>query len=105
LSVILDGVSTPASREEGLKILKKCFLSPVFTKFPPEDIETNDDTDVDNPKALDMFLQDHDIVEILKENVDENDLDENFYGKFNECAKRAWSGTHYPTFARSIGFP
>jgi hypothetical protein len=101
----IDGESTPETRQEGLKILKKCFLSPVFTKYPPADIETNDDTDIDNPKPLDMFLQDHDIIDILKEQVDEDDLDVTFYSKFTQCAKNAWSTTHYPAYARSIGFP
>ena len=100
-----DGLSTPETRAEGLAILKKCFLSKEFTQFPPDDIETIDATDVNNPKAMDMFLQDHDIIDIMKEQICDDDLNEEFYGKYNDCAMKIWSGTNYPAYARSLGFP
>jgi hypothetical protein len=100
-----DGLSTPENRAEGLAVLKKCFLTTAFSKFPPADIETFDATDEDNPKALDMFLQDHDIVEIIKEQLDEADLNREFYDKYTDCANLIWSGKDYPAFALSLGFP
>jgi hypothetical protein len=101
----VDGISTPETRAEGLAILKKCFLTTDFTKFPPQDIETMDATDVDNPKALDMFLLDNDIVDIIKEQIDMDDLNDDFYTDYYDCAKLIWSGTNYPAFALSLGFP
>ena len=86
-----DGLSTPETRAEGLAILKKCFLSKEFTQFPPDDIETIDATDVNNPKAMDMFLQDHDIIDIMKEQICDDDLNEEFCGKYNDCAMKIWS--------------
>jgi hypothetical protein len=67
------------------------FQSTTFTNYPPADIETIDATDVDNPKALDQFLTDHDIVNIIQEQLDEDDLDEDFYSKYPAFAKKIWS--------------
>jgi hypothetical protein len=101
----LDGVSTTETRAEGLAVLKKCFLSSEFSKFPPDDIETIDATDVDNPHALDLFFQDHDIVNIIKEQLDDAVLNDTFYATYTECATKLWSGTFYPSYARGLGFP
>jgi hypothetical protein len=64
------------------------FQSTTFTNYPPADIETIDATDVDNPKALDQFLTDHDIVNIIQEQLDEDDLDEDFYSKYPALLKK-----------------
>jgi hypothetical protein len=100
-----DLESTAETRAEGLEVLKKCFLSNEFTHFPPENIETFDATDEENPHALDSFLQDHDIVTIVTEQIDEAELDGDFYTKYPETAKRLWSGKYYPNFACGLGFP
>jgi hypothetical protein len=99
------GVSTPETRAEGLAVLKQCFLSGEFTNFPPDTIDTIDATDEHHPQALDMFLLDMDIVQIVREHVDQADLNKNFYEKYTDFAKTMWSGTNYPDFARGLGFP
>jgi hypothetical protein len=97
--------STAETRAEGLAVLKKCFLSSEFSNFPPDSIETFDATDEENPHALDSFLQDSDIVEIVTKQIAEDELDEEFYASYTETAKRLWSGKYYPSFARGLGFP
>jgi hypothetical protein len=100
-----EGVSTPETRAEGLAVLKTCFLTTEFSRFPPDEIETIDATNVDDPHALDQFLQDHDIVNIIKEQIDEEVLNDKFYEAYTECARRLWSGNFYPAYARGLGFP
>jgi hypothetical protein len=101
----VGGISTPETRAEGLAVLKQCFLTREFSNFPPEDIETFDATNVDDPHALDLFLQDHDIVNIIKEQLDEAALNGTFYATYTERAMRLWSGNFYPSYARGLGFP
>ena len=36
-------------------------------------------TDVEKPDALDMFLQNHSFVDIIKDQLDEADLNQEFY--------------------------
>jgi hypothetical protein len=98
--------STPDSRAEGLAVLKACFLTREFSQFPPDNIETIDATDEEAPHALDMFLMDADIIKIINEQVNNNDLNMEFYSKFTVFAKTLWSGSNYPAFAKeTLGFP
>lgn len=102
----IGGVSTTESRAEGLAVLRATFLSTELSDYPPSAIETIDATDEENPHALDMFLQDSDIVAIIKEQLVKDELNNRFYTDFHDCAKRLWSGSIYPAFARdTLGFP
>ena len=75
------------------------------TDYPPADIDCLDTSDPSDPRPLDHFLQDRDIVSFIKEHVDESDLNTDFYGKFEDCATNMWTGPNYPVYACStLGF-
>ena len=99
------GVSSPESRSEGLRVLKAFFMDSATTAFPPKDIATVDQTNILEPHALDTFLQDRDVEEIVTDAFNEEVLDDCFYDTFTELAKLMWSGPPYPDFARKLGFP
>lgn len=99
------GISTPESRAEGLSKLKEFLMSTANTKYPITEITTADCTDVDNPLALDHFFLDVDIVEFIQTEFDESDLNGEFYARFPALARKLWSGSNYPAFARDLGFP
>lgn len=102
----VGGESTPETRARALEVLKASFLTKQFTQFPPDDIVTIDATDIDNLHSLDMYLLDRDIVNIINEQIDEADLNTDFYTTFQECACKLWSTTPYPNYARqTLGFP
>jgi hypothetical protein len=102
---VLGGNSTAESRAEGLKVLKEFLMSKDNSEYPVADIKTLDCTKVDDPHSLDSFFMDKDIVDIVKKELHEDDLDKSFYLKFETFARKLWSGPNYPDFARDIGFP
>ena len=99
------GISTPESREEGLRKLKEFLMSTANSKYPITDVTTADCTDSDNPLALDHFFLDVDIIDFIHTEFDESDLNREFYSRFPELALKLWSGPNYPEFARDLGFP
>ena len=99
------GISTPESREQGLSNLKDFLMSSANSKFPIPNIVTMDCTDESNPLSLDSFFVDNDIVDFIKTEFDDEDLNKDFYSKFPVLAHKLWSGPNYPDFARDIGFP
>jgi hypothetical protein len=105
LRYVPTGVSTPETREAGLKILAAFFKDSNNSRFPPKDITTMDGTNVDNPRALDSFFMDSDIVGIIHTEFEAGDLNGNFYETYPAVARSLWAGQHYPDFARSLGFP
>lgn len=93
--------TTPETRARGLAVLKAAFQDGDFTLYPPPDIETVDDTDEENPRALNMFLKDNDIVNLINQTIQDSDLNSEFYNKYTDCANRLWSGSfYYPAFAK-----
>ena len=98
------GVSTAETRIEGLKILKEFFMSTETTAYPPKDIIMQDQTHPTQPHALGNFLQDNDVMEILKDTFDECHLFEDFFEMFTELAATIWSGPPYPECAVKLGF-
>lgn len=100
-----DGTSTKESRVDGLRILKTFLMSTSNTDFPPTDITTMDCTNVEDKHSLDSFFIDKDIVEIIKNEFDEEDMNKEFFMKYSTFAKKLWSGPHYNDFARELGFP
>ena len=106
IRTLTTGTSTEETRKEGLAVLKAFFLDKKFTDYPPVDINCLDASDPKDPQPLDHFLQDHDIVSIIEEHVDESHLNQDFYSKFEACAKKIWEGPNYPAYAFStLGFP
>jgi hypothetical protein len=99
------GKSSSESRAEGLSVLKVFLMSKDNTEYPVADIKTIDCTKEDDPHSLDSFFMDKDIVDIIKKELHEDDLDKHFYSKFETFARKLWSGSNYPEFARDIGFP
>lgn len=101
-----EGSSTPETRAEGLRVLKEVLLTKVLSEYPPETIDTFDATREEDPHAMDLFLQDKDIIDVVKKQIDEEDLNTSFYVNFTDCAKKLWSGNNVPAFAREqLGFP
>ena len=98
------GSSTVETRTEGLKILKTFFMDPDSTAYPPKDIVMHDQSNVTEPHALGDFLQDHDVMEVLKETFEEDDLDDLFFNMYPELAQQIWNRP-YPECAYSLGFP
>ena len=100
-----DGGTSPATRQEGLKIAKKFLMDDQFTKYPPSDITTIDATDLDNIPSLDHFFMDSDIRKILQQELSPNMLDCNFYTNYTDFATKCWSGVTDFFYATSLGFP
>jgi len=98
------GVSTIDTRAEGLKVLKEFFMHPDTTAFPPKDIATSDQTNDEEPHALGNFLQDRDVMEVLKDTFDEHHLGELFFETFPALAALVWSDPPYPECALQLGF-
>ena len=106
IRTLTTGTSTEETRAEGLAVLKAFFLDRNFTNFLPAGIDCLDASDPSDPRPLDHFLQDRDIVSLIEEHVDESDLNAEFYDTFEACAKKMWTGSTYPSYALSkLGFP
>ena len=99
------GSSTPESRKQGLSTLKDFLMSTANSKFPIPNIATMNCTDESNPLSLDSFFVDIDIVDFIKKEFDDEDLNIGFYSNFPTLAHKLWSGFNYPDFARDLGFP
>lgn len=102
---VLDGVSTSETRADGLRVLKEFLMSKANAEYPVAEIKTLDCTNKEDPHSLDCFFLDKDIVEIVKQEINDDDLNKDFYSKFETFARRLWSGPNYPDFARNLGFP
>jgi hypothetical protein len=106
LRYVPGGRSTPGSRSEGLLVLKTFLLDRRYSEYPPSDILTMDCTNEEDPHPLDMFFLDQDIIDMLKVDVDEEDLTSQFYSTYPDFARKIWSGAYYPDYARTqLGFP
>ena len=106
IRTLTSGNSTAETRAEGLAVLKDFFLDRNYTDYPPAGIDCLDASDPSNPRPLDHFLQDRDIVSFIEEHVDESDLNMDFYNNFEACAEKMWTAPNYPAYARStLGFP
>ena len=97
--------STAETRQQGLEVLSSFLKNPEYTRFPPKTIDTIDATSEDNPLPLDHFFLDRDIQEIMEEDIEEANLNSDFFQKFPDFARLCWSGNHYSNWARGLGFP
>jgi hypothetical protein len=101
-----DGVSTSTTRAAGMLGLKNFLMDKRFTKYPPTFIETVDlsDYDTTNPTSMDHYLLNKDIEQLLKQDLDELVLDDDFKKEFPDVAKLIWTGKHVGDFGRTLGF-
>ena len=77
-----------------------------FGYFNTNTIETFDNTNEQDRHAIDQFLLDKDIVDIIKEHIHSADLTPEFHTSFPELARKLWSGTTFPDYAReTLGYP
>jgi hypothetical protein len=105
LRYVPEGNSTRDTRAHGLSVLSTFLNSTKNTAYPISSIITLDNTQEENPHSLDMFFMDNDIIEIIKNTFDDSELNKEFYSTYKSLALKLWSGTNYPDFARSLGFP
>ena len=96
--------STPEGRLIGLNIVKDFLMSPVYSLYPATSIILEDLTDVDNYASLDDYFMDADIEYLLREAIDEKDLNSDFFETFPHFASHCWAGAHRSCFAQSLGF-
>ena len=97
--------STPETRREGAETLRRFLLDTKYTNFPPKSIAITDGTNEDDPHALDEFFTDDKIEFMMKQDLDEAELDGNFYSRYTEFAQKIWSNPSMSRFANKYGFP
>ena len=90
-----DNPSTPESRSEGANALKRYFMDPSNSQYPPKEIDIVDDTEVD-PKSMQHYLLDDDIMRVLKNAIDDEFYNPDFAKDFPEMAVMAFSGPDFP---------
>ena len=98
-------LSTKKTRQNGLQVLSKFLNSDQNTRYIGHDIPIIDKTNEADPHALDSFFLDDDIESIIRNVFDEDELNQDFYTKYNKLALKLWSGKLYSDFARQLGFP
>ena len=96
-------VSTAETRQEAAKKLRQFFLDPRVQRWPPPDIALKDLGDA--PVALDDYLKDEHIAEILEETFVVSELDGSFYEKYPEFSRLCWGNEHRSEFADHLGIP
>ena len=99
------GESTPETRQEGLTVARQFFLDSTFSDYPPKNIQIVDATSMDNPPPLDDFFLNKDIETFMKEDIEEDLLNGEFYEKYPALARKCWGGNFPSPFARSLGYP
>ena len=101
-----ESESTPATRATGLAALKSFLLDPRFSKYPPTAIETVDLTDYENAchTAMDNYIMNGDIKELVMEDCNATDLNDSFKKAFPEVASCIWQSIHVGEFRKSLGF-
>ena len=99
-----QGESTPETRQQGLIAISSFVKDPRYSKFPVKDITTVDMTDNEHLPSLDTFLLDEDIKKVVEQDIDEDELNENFVTNYPAFAKRIYSGNNYSDWARTLGF-
>lgn len=88
--------STPATRTEGLRILKNFFMSSEWSKFPPRDIVTVDMTNTDDPIPLDHFFLDEQVALFIKDIFPDEVANDRFAVDYPDVAKMFFSRDLFP---------
>jgi hypothetical protein len=103
---IVDSESTPATRNEAMKILKAHFENPGNSQYPAKDVNLVDTNKTgNNVVALDAFFLDDFIDKLIADMYEDEEKNNQFYSKYPDFAKMLWSGNHYSDYARLLGFP
>ena len=92
--------STKSTRASGLKLLKHFFGDKAYMTYP-QDVNTVDSTDDENPVSMDNFLLNHDILALMERALDDDVLNEDFYANYPDLANAFFSGNSIPTEAVS----
>jgi len=104
-----DGTSTPETRAEGFRILHDFLTDTEWVQYQPDSGFIHRDITSGNSPVMPMCksLMDMDIREIMELQFDASELDETFYGRFQNMAPQIWDPTTYeiPDFARQLGYP
>ena len=90
--------TTKETRMEGLNVLSEFFKHPKTSKYPPASIRL-DDLTTDPPKALNHFLRDVDIFNLLENSFEKDALTPLFVKTFPDLAKVIFGGPTYPAQA------
>ena len=97
--------STVDTRKDGLQVLQNFFMSKISTTYPPKDIKLVDGT-LDERPVMESFFMDDDIEEIVKASCEPEVLNDQFYVKYPEFAKKMYSFQEPSDFAKeTLGFP
>lgn len=101
-----EGESTTETRKEGADLLNKFLADARFSKWPvTRPFRVVDGTDEENFPALDEFFMNQDIEMFLRQDLEEEDLNDEFFDNFTDFARKIWSGNNLTEFAYGIGFP
>jgi hypothetical protein len=97
--------STVETRKEGLRVLQEFFKSKISSTYPPKDIKLVDSTSDERP-IMESFFLDDDIEEIVKASCEPDVLNDEFYVKYPEFARKMYSFQEPSDFAKeNLGFP
>ena len=99
-------LSTPETRQTGLRVLSDFFRSASNSDFPPSEIQAHDASeDGTTYFALDNFFQDAVIQQIIESEFAPDELIPEFFTKYPALATQLWSVGPYPVWARTtLGF-
>ena len=100
-----SSASTSSTRTEGLEILRAFFTNPSYSTYPPRDITVIDVTNNEAPESMDHFIMNEDILSMMRELLDDDVLDENFYQNHAGIARAFFSGPAIPQDCFSYGYP
>ena len=69
-----------------------------FSRYPPPQITLHDMTDITDIMALDKFVVDTVIRELMEEDIPETELNDTFVQTFPEFASYCWAGPYYSAY-------
>ena len=101
-----ESESTAKTRATGLAAMKSFLQDPRFSRYPPTEIETVDLTDYQHAHhtAMDNYIMNDDIQELVMEDCNAEDLNDEFKETFPEVASCIWQSINVGEFGRSLGF-
>jgi hypothetical protein len=101
-----ESESTPETRATGLAAMKSFLQDPRFSRYPPTEIDTVDLTDYqhDHHTAMDNYIMNNDIQELVMEDCNAADLNDGFKEAFPEVASCIWQSKHVGEYGHSLGF-
>lgn len=94
--------STAETRREGLQFLRGFFMSSEYSRYPPNDINTIDITDTENPVPMDHFFQDQHIINFIPAIYPEEVANTTFFSSYPDEARMFFSRDEYPADAIAL---